>query len=125
MTLGSSVAYVTGAALQEMGLPAGTATVLAAIVSGGITYSAGRYFLKDEAGKVIAEYTQDELEKVVKGEMDNVIPDVSAVKGSVEDLVEGVKYSPINPCDEISQEVAESFNGATFTKRILPEDTVM
>ena len=36
-----------------------------------------------------------------------------------------VRYSPINPCNEISQEVAESFNGATFTKTTLTEDTVM
>ena len=36
-----------------------------------------------------------------------------------------VKYSPIKPCNEISQEVAESFNGATFTKTTLTEDTVM
>lgn len=38
---------------------------------------------------------------------------------------ESVRYSPINPCNEISQEVAESFNGATFTKTTLTEDTVM
>ena len=37
---------------------------------------------------------------------------------------ESVRYSPINPCNEISQEVAESFNGATFTKTTLTEDTV-
>ena len=36
-----------------------------------------------------------------------------------------IKYSPINPCDEISREVAESFSGASFTKKILSEDTVM
>ena len=36
-----------------------------------------------------------------------------------------IKYYLINPCDEISREVAESFRGATFTKRILTEDTVM
>ena len=36
-----------------------------------------------------------------------------------------IKYSLINPCDEISREVAESLRGATFTKRILTEDTVM
>ena len=36
-----------------------------------------------------------------------------------------IKYSPINPCDEISREVAESFSGASFTKKVLSEDTVM
>ena len=37
----------------------------------------------------------------------------------------GTKYSPINPCDKISQEVAESFRGATFTEKVLTEDTIM
>ncbi len=50
------------------------------------------------------------------------------LKDSVKDVWgEGrsVKYSPINPCDEINKEIAESFNGATFTKKVLTEDTVM
>ncbi|MEG0314852.1 MAG: hypothetical protein RR646_06295 [Erysipelotrichaceae bacterium] len=37
----------------------------------------------------------------------------------------GKKYSPVNPCDKISQEVAESFRGATFTEKVLTEDTIM
>ncbi len=37
----------------------------------------------------------------------------------------GTKYSPINPCDKISQEVAGSFRGATFTEKVLTEDTIM
>lgn len=79
---GSSMVYVTGAALQEMGLPAGTSTVLAAIVSGGITYSAGRYFFKDEAENVIAEYTGAELDRILKGEMDGLERSgLSAIKG--------------------------------------------
>jgi len=36
-----------------------------------------------------------------------------------------INFSLINPCDEISREVAESFSGATFTKKVLTEDTVM
>ena len=36
-----------------------------------------------------------------------------------------IKYSPINICEEINRRVAESFSGATFTKRVLTEDTVM
>ena len=56
--------------------------ILTAIVSGGVTYTAGRYFFKDATGKVIAEYTQDELEKVVKGEMDGLEKTgLSAIKG--------------------------------------------
>ena len=104
MTLGSSIAYVTGAALQEMGLPAGTATVLAAIVSGGITYSAGRYFLKDEAGNVIAEYTGAELDRILKGEMDDILPEISAVKGkAVDEAIEGSVDASLKNINEFVQ----------------------
>ena len=36
----------------------------------------------------------------------------------------GVKYSPINP-GPLKEEVANSFNGAVYTERVLTEDTVM
>ena len=43
----------------------------------------------------------------------------SAVRGGTE-----VKYSPINP-GPLTEDVANSFNGATYTERVLTEDTVM
>ncbi len=61
------------------------------------------------------------------------LPQVLTKKG--DDLVEttlrqtgkdgnGVKYSPVNP-GPLSEDVANSFNGATYTERILTEDTIM
>ena len=44
--------------------------------------------------------------------------DVSSESGS------GVKYSPVNP-GPLAEDVANSFNGATYTERVLTEDTVM
>ena len=53
-------------------------------------------------------------------------PDENGVQsGNKGDSGTGTKYSPINPCDKISQEVAESFRGATFTEKVLTEDTIM
>ena len=55
-----------------------------------MTYAAGKYFFKDELGNVIAEYTGEELDKVLKGEMDDILPEISAVKGNaVDELIEG------------------------------------
>ena len=48
-----------------------------------------------------------------------------AQSGNKGDSGTETKYSPINPCDKISQEVAESFRGATFTEKVLTEDTIM
>ncbi len=36
----------------------------------------------------------------------------------------GIKYSPANP-GPLNEEVANSFNGATYTERVLTEDTIM
>ena len=91
-------------------------------------------------GKVIG--CTDEIADVAKtaGKIDNaidVLDDAPKVLDVLDDapkvmdeVVEGgtpapIKYSPINPCDEISREVTESFSGATFTQRVLTEDTVM
>lgn len=63
----------------------------------------------------------EELKKVLQVKQSIVIENVVNEGGSPTPI----KYSPINPCDEISREVAESFSGATFTKRVLTEDTVM
>lgn len=63
----------------------------------------------------------EELKKVLQVKQRTVIENVVNEGGSPTPI----KYSPINPCDEISREVAESFSGATFTKRVLTEDTVM
>ncbi len=41
------------------------------------------------------------------------------------ETLKNIKYSPVNPCDKISQEVAESFRSATFTEKVLTEDTIM
>ena len=103
---GRRAAYLTGEMMEELGFPQGTSMILTAIVSGGVTYTAGRYFFKDATGKVIAECTQDELEKVVKGEMDNVIPDISAVKGSA--------------VDKLMEEGSDILNEGVFT-RYMPD----
>ena len=141
---GSSIAYVTGAALQDMGLPAGTSTVLAAIVSGGITYSAGRYFLKDEAGNVIAEYTGAELDRILKGEMDGLERSgLSAIKGIDNlDSLDGVmikykdgKYvisdvagkeisATGKELDSILKGSADSINGSSITFKITDIDAL-
>lgn len=94
--LASGTSYLAGEMLEDMGLPQGASTVLTALVSGAVTYSAGKYFFKDATGKVIGEYTEEELEKVIKGEIDNNIsPEIPKVKGSVADeLIEGGKDVP-------------------------------
>lgn len=84
--LASGTSYLAGEMLEDMGLPQGASTVLTALVSGTVTYSAGKYFFKDATGKVIGEYTEEELEKVIKGEIDNNIsPEIPKVKGRVPD----------------------------------------
>ena len=87
--LSSGVTYLTGEMLEGLGLPPGTAKIMTAIVSGTVTYAAGKYFFKDELGNVVAEYTGEELDKVLKGEMDDILPEISAVKGkAVEEVIE-------------------------------------
>ena len=41
------------------------------------------------------------------------------------ETLKDIKYSPVNSCDKIKQEVVESFRSATFTEKVLTEDTIM
>lgn len=90
------------------------------------TYATAAFAKEAESAKNSASV----IDEVVEGGKEVL---EEAVEGSIDDAAEAalksgsgsVKYSPINPCNEISQEVAESFNGATFTKATLTEDTVM
>ena len=83
--LASGVTYLTGEMLEGLGLPPGTAKIMTAIVSGTVTYAAGKYFFKDELGNVVAEYTGEELDKILKGEIDDITPEIPAVKGNAVD----------------------------------------
>ena len=52
---------------------------------------------------------------------------VKALEGSLSGGSKGgiaVKYSPVNP-GPLEEELANTFSGATYTKRVLTEDTVM
>ena len=56
--------------------------------------------------------------KKTKPKKKNGLADVGSTGGT------GVKYSPVNP-GPLSEEVANSFNGGTYTEKVLTEDTVM
>ena len=86
-------------------------------ISGTQIYSSGRGFVNELSTSV----NSNVLTEVNAGGRETTAAQSEANRcGS-----ESVKYSPINPCNEISKEVAESFNGATFTKMKLTEDTLM
>ena len=76
----------------------------------------------EAAEEAVKQSTKDALEDAA-GE--TAIENLDGIEGIGKGGSKTVKYSPIKPCNEISQEVAESFNGATFTKTTLTEDTVM
>ena len=82
----------------------------------------------DIADAAMAVNVMDEANAAVKA-VDKVdeAADVVKVVERLDDVVAGgteVKYSPVNP-GPLSEDVANSFNGATYTERILTEDTIM
>ena len=104
--ISNGTAYAVGKMGEELGLPLPITLMLS--VGAGVTVSltAGKYVFKDSAGNVVLEAGADEVD------------------GIRTQIKQGVKYSPANP-GPLNEEVANSFNGATYTERVLTEDTVM
>ncbi len=61
----------------------------------------------------VAFYGMDKAVKALEG----------SLSGGSKDGI-AVKYSPVNP-GPLEEELANTFSGATYTKRVLTEDTVM
>ena len=85
---------------------------------------AGKEAAEKGAEKAAKEAAEKATEKTAKETAEKTAKEATE-KGIKSGTSTPIKYSPINPCDEISREVAESFSGETFTKRVLTEDTVM
>lgn len=93
----SGASYLAGEMLEDLGLPPEATTIMSIIVSGMVTYSAGKFFFEDASGEVI-EYTEEDLKKVLKGEATNATNDV--LKGgsqAIENTLPNVENATINP----------------------------
>lgn len=81
----------------------------------------GKEVLDDGIEKIVSETVEETGEKVAKETVEEVAEESAEkiVDESVEKSVgDGIKYSPINQCDEISREVAETFEGVAAPQNI-------